>query len=242
MSVFQDGSEEPGGAPDPEDLRKRAIVCLSSAIQKTEADMVTQSTFQVQVVAARGGLIVYVTMRCRLEHVLQLESPDVGGTNPQARTNIYEAVRRSLSAQYSKLVFEARIGLSSEVHLPPPAMTAPQIAPAAAPVTPPAAAKHLGRLFYLPDFSKVWLAGVEYDLRGRTLARGCLMLMVERKAVDEKSSLDVKKDIHPYLEAHHGAISKEPRMHDYFTGKLDPLRDALFKAVGRNRRYYMMVL
>ena len=205
--------------------------------------MVSQSTLQVQVEAARGGVIVYVTMRCRLEHVLQLESPDVGGTNPEARKNICKAVERSFSAKYSKFVFEARIGLSSEVHPPPPPaiMTQPP-PPVASPVTPPPSAKHLGRLYYLPDFSKVWLAGVEYDLTSRTLARGCLALMVERKAVDEKSALDVKTVIHPYLAAHHGGSAQEPRVHDYFTGKLEPLRESLIKAVGRNRRYYLMVL
>jgi hypothetical protein len=65
--------------------------------------------------------------------------------------------------------------------------------------------------------------------------------MVVKEAVDEEAALDFATEIQPYVRERCGARADEPRLHNYFAGRLTQLRTKLVRAVGRSGKFYLLI-
>lgn len=232
--------------PDPVKLKPMVIAYLSEGGEHEEAELMARCSLEIGAVKfmVEHQYALDITLRCCRELVIRLRAPEDGAEESLLRSRIRQAVCDTLPGGYCIATFEARAGLNGGM---------PAVAGAAANGTGkniPAAAITVGRWSYLPDFTRMWLNGEEYDLRERLKARLCLQFLVEQGAFAEASARHFEKQIDPYVRKHSKLEPlpdyAETKLHHYFNpsnGKLAKLGRELIVSAGHGTgRYYLNVL
>ena len=231
--------------PDAEKLRQMALIYLREGGEDEEADLMARCGLEVGGVKfmVDNKYAIDITLRCCRVLVEKLRSGEDGAEELVARRRIRQAVRDSLPGGFCIATFEARAGLNPGIALLPE----PNAKASAKGV--PAEAIKLGRMSYLPGFTRIWFAGEEHDLRQRNKARLCIQYLAEQEAFAEASACHFDQQINPYVRAHSRLeplpAHAETKIHHYFNpsqGKLAELGRKLIQSAGHGTgRYFLNV-
>jgi len=226
--------------PNERVLRDSGVGFLLEWEKTLAADVLRQCALEYGAIrpSRRNVYEVDITVRCRRQTWEVLQPAGPSAAEPARRGEVRWGIENVLPGSFSIGAFEVRAMLLLEGE--------ERVAPAAAPGTKPKGNSRvgvlvLGRFSYLPDFSRVWYDGDEFDLRNRPMARCCLAMMVRETAVDEESALQFDSVIYPEVKRVCAYDSKAPRIHDFFVGKLEVLREKLIRSAGRKSRFYLAV-
>jgi hypothetical protein len=246
MNAYMDFHGTPVKLPDPVKLKLMVIAYLREGGEHEEAELMARCSLEIGAVKfmVEHQYALDITLRCCRELVIRLRAPEDGAEESLLRSRIQQAVCDTLPGGYCIANFEARAGLNGGK---------PAVEGAVANGTGkniPAAAITVGRWSYLPDFTRMWLDGEEYDLRERLKARLCLQFLVEQGAFAEASARHFEKEIDPYVREH---SKRDPqrenadiKIHHYFnpsSGRLAKLGRELIHLAGHGTGcYYLNVL
>ena len=144
--------------PDPVSLTLRVLTYLQEGGEDAEADLVRRCVLEVGPVKfmVDHKYAIDITLRCCRELVIRLRPAEDGGEESPARRRIRVAIRDALPGGFCIATFEARAGLNGKT----PVVSGPS--PAVEGETWPAGIIQLGRMRYLPGFTRVWVGSEEY--------------------------------------------------------------------------------
>ena len=252
MNAYRDFQGNPVKLPDAAKLKLRVMAYLREGGELTEAELMGRCGLEVGAVKfmVEHQYALDITLRCCRELVIKLRAPEDGEEESLMRGRIRQAIWDSLPGGYCIATFEARAGLNGAIPC------APVLPVNGAGIKIPAEAIRIGRLCYLPGFTRVWFRGkkgaadVEYDLQERNKARLCIQYLMEKEAFSPASAVHFEKEINPYVRERSKldpqSNSAEIKIHHYFNpshGKLAPLGRELIVSAGHGTgRYYLNVL
>lgn len=229
--------------PNETVARDTGVAILGERKQAAAAKVLRQCTIEYGAIRPwhNGKFEVDITVRCQEQLWAKLRPAGACEIEPVVRQLVRWAIGSALPVSFVVGLMEARailLVVAGGAERPGAGRAKPKVNGDGR--AKPAAVK-LGWLSYLPDYSCLWYCGKEYDLSDRPAARWCVKVMVERKAVDEASALNFDTVILPEVLKHCQSRAQEPRIHNFFTGRLEPLRQKLIAPVARSRRFYLVV-
>jgi hypothetical protein len=227
--------------PDAEKSRMMALGYLQEGGEYEEANLLGSCALEFGSVkfVVDHKYAIDVTLRCCREQLRRLQPATDDGDEPLTRRRIRAAIRDTLPGGFCIATFEPRAGLKVAA----PVVSVPGPATGGKPIV--EGRLELGRMSYLPGFTRVWVDGEEYDLRQRKKVRLCLQYLMEKRAFGPGSARHFLEEINPYVMTEgdytHPAA---PKIDHYFNdkaGRLRKLRKALIHAEGGTGRYYLKV-
>jgi hypothetical protein len=177
--------------PNADQCKIMALGYLEEGGENEEANLLRSCALEFGAVkdVKEYKFAIDITLRCRREQLRWLQPATDGGDEPVMRRRIRAAVRDTLPGGFYIATFEARAGLKVDTPVVSvPAVGKPLIG----------GRQQLGRMSYLPGFTRVWVDGEEYDLRQRKKVRLCLKFLVEKQALTPESARHFLEEINPY--------------------------------------------
>ena len=252
MNTYKDFQGNPVKLPDAVKLKVRGMTYLREGGEDEEAALLAGCTVEIGAVKfmVDHKYALDITLRCCRQVVIKMRPPEDGEEESPLRRRIRQAIWDSLPGGFCIATFEARAGLNGG------SPVLPALPTNGSGLTIPAEARRIGRLSFLPGFTRVWFRGkeseadVEYDLQDRNKARLCIQYLVEKEAFSQAAAIHFEKEINPYVRARSKLEAQtsaaEIKIHHYFNpsnGRLAPLGRGLIVSAGHGTgRYYLNVL